>query len=179
MFLLLLALVHVHAIAQYTLPLNSLSTFSPPTSLLALPPASQLTVSVAICVSRADSARFFLSNSTSVVPGPGGGTDVFEIQLDGSNGQWSGSAPDGGLLSVQDLSQGDFQVFISDNGIPPHSLGVSTTNRSGHARHRVPDPRSTAPARRYHRQPSNSLFAPLPTPADRPTSLSELYSSSS
>lgn len=106
------------------LPLDSLSSFSAPTSLLGLPPSPQLTVSVAICASQASSARFFLSNSSSgVVPGPAGGTDVFEIRLNDGSGQWSGSAPTGGLLSVQDLDQGTFQISVqSDHGISKLSL---------------------------------------------------------
>ncbi|KAH0835688.1 stretch-activated Ca2+-permeable channel component-domain-containing protein [Lanmaoa asiatica] len=107
------ALVH----AQNILPLNSIFSFSAPVPLLALPASPQLTVSVAICASQASSARFFLSNSTSgIVPGADGGTDVFEIQLNDGSGQWSGSAPAGGLLSVQDLNQGSFQISLSDNG---------------------------------------------------------------
>ena len=126
LFLLSLAFpLAVHAQAQQTLSLNSLDSFSAQTSLLGLPPSPQLTVSVAICTSEASSARFFLSNSSSgAVPGPSGGTDVFEIQLSDGTGQWLGSAPSGGLLSVQDLSQGSFQVSVSDNGIPEHSSGV-------------------------------------------------------
>lgn len=109
--------------AQQVLPLNSLSSISAPTSLLALPASPQLTVSVAICASQASSARFFLSNGTSgVIPTAGGGTDVFEIQLNDGNGQWSGPASTGGLLSVQDLNPGPFQVAVSDNGIPEHCL---------------------------------------------------------
>ncbi|KAG9312627.1 stretch-activated cation channel Mid1 [Chiua virens] len=103
--------------AQHILPLNTLSSFSSPTSLLDLPVSSQLTVSVAICAPEASSARFFVSNSTSgVVPGPSGGPDVFEIQFNLGNGNWSGSVPSGGLLSVQDLNRGSFQILASDNG---------------------------------------------------------------
>ncbi|KAG6373620.1 stretch-activated Ca2+-permeable channel component-domain-containing protein [Boletus reticuloceps] len=116
MFFLLLPLLVLAVDAQQPLPLNSVNTFTTSTSLFGLPASSQLTVSVAICVSEASSARFFLSNSPSVVPAPGGGTDVFEIQLTDGSGQWSGSAPSGGLLSVQDLQQGSFQIFVSDNG---------------------------------------------------------------
>ena len=178
MFLLLAFVALVRA--QLSLPLGSLSSFAAPTSLLALPASPQLTVSVAICTSQAASARFFLSNSTSgAVPGPGGGADVFEIQLGGGIGQWSGSAPGGGLLAVQDLNEGSFQISVSDNGIPEHCLGVPTTNRFGHPRHDVPGPRSAPPARGYHLQPGNSLFASLFTCAERTTQLSKLYSPAS
>ena len=178
MFLLLALVALVRA--QHILPLNSLSAFSAPTTLLGLPASPQLTVSVAICTSQASSASFFLSNSTSgIVPGPGGGADVFEIQLGGGSGKWSGSAPGGGLLSIQDLNEGSFQISVSDNGIPDPCIGVPTTNRFGHARHDIPGPRSTAPARRYHLQPGSSLFASLPRRAERATRLSKLCSPSS
>ncbi|KAF9236792.1 stretch-activated cation channel Mid1 [Melanogaster broomeanus] len=117
----LLCLLHVSlalAQAQQALPLNSVTSFSSSTSpsLFGLPSSSQLTVSVAICSSQALSARFFLTNSTSGInPGPGGGSDVFEIPLNTGYGQWSGSAPVGGLMSVQDL-QGSFEVSVSDDG---------------------------------------------------------------
>jgi len=55
---------------------------------------------------------------------------------------------------------GLLRVSVSVNGIPPDSLGVSTTNRFSHARHHVPGSRSTAPARRYHRQASNPRSVP-------------------
>lgn len=91
--------------------LNSISSIVAPTSLLSLPPSPQLTVSVAICTAEASSARFFLNNTAS---------DVVELQLDAGNAQWSGSAPEGGSLSVQDFNQGSFQISVSDNGIPDH-----------------------------------------------------------
>ncbi|KAF8840262.1 hypothetical protein BDN67DRAFT_968749 [Paxillus ammoniavirescens] len=120
----LLCLLHASlafAQTQQALSLNSVTSFSsstiPSSALFGLPTSSQLTVSVAICSSQASSTRFFVTNSTSdVVPGPGGGTDVFEISLNNGYGQWLGSAPSGGFLSVQDLQQGSFQVSVSDNG---------------------------------------------------------------
>ena len=117
-WLLLPALVLVHA---QQISLNAVASFAAPTSVVGLPPSPQLTVSVAICTAQAASARFFLSNSSSgVVPGPDGGTDVFELQLVDGIAQWSGAAPEGGLLSVQDLNQGSFQISVSDNGILEH-----------------------------------------------------------
>ncbi|KAF9220568.1 hypothetical protein BS17DRAFT_786749 [Gyrodon lividus] len=120
----LLCLLHASiafAQTQQALSLNSVTSFSsytiPGSALFGLPPSSQLTVSIASCSSQASPARFFMTNSTSgIVPGPGGSTDVFEISLNNGYGQWSGSAPGGGLLSVQDLQQGSFQVSVSNNG---------------------------------------------------------------
>ncbi|KIK98385.1 hypothetical protein PAXRUDRAFT_134305 [Paxillus rubicundulus Ve08.2h10] len=120
----LLCLLHVSfafAQIQQALSLNSVASFSsstiPSSALFGLPSSPQLTVSVAICSSQASSARFFLTNTTSgVIPGPGGGTDVFEIPINHGYGQWFGSASGGGLLSVQDLQQGSFQVTVSDTG---------------------------------------------------------------
>ncbi|KIJ67288.1 hypothetical protein HYDPIDRAFT_173886 [Hydnomerulius pinastri MD-312] len=128
-------------VCYQALTLNSVTSFAssslPSPALFGLPSSSQLTVSVAICSSQASSARFFLTNSTSGnVPGPGGGRDVFEIPLDNGYGQWTGLASGGGLLSVDNIGQGSFEVFVSDNMTTygtidqPPLLGDTTANQA-------------------------------------------------
>ncbi|KAF8130591.1 stretch-activated Ca2+-permeable channel component-domain-containing protein [Boletus edulis] len=115
--LFLLPLLVLAVDAQQPLTLNSINTFTTSTSLFDLPASSQLTVSVAIML-------------PSVVPGSGGGADVFEIQLTDGSGQWSGSAPSGGLLSCpRYLEQGSFQISVSDNAnLPAPDIPSSIPN---------------------------------------------------
>ncbi|KAL4071955.1 stretch-activated Ca2+-permeable channel component-domain-containing protein [Scleroderma yunnanense] len=102
---------------QSQISLNSLSTFSSSNlSVFSLPPSSSLTVSVALCSLQASSARFFLTNDTTIsVPGPEGGIDVFEILLENGYGYWTGPAANGGSLTADNLNNGIFEVAVSNN----------------------------------------------------------------
>ncbi|KAH7919204.1 hypothetical protein BV22DRAFT_1023395 [Leucogyrophana mollusca] len=110
----------VLAQSKQSLSLNSLSTFSGTTlsgtPLFALPSAPQLSVSFALC-SAGSSARFFVSNSSAIsVPSSLGGDDVFEIQLNDGYGSWTGAAPDGGTIAVEDIGQTNFEIGVSNSG---------------------------------------------------------------
>ena len=67
-----------------SLSANNFSTSTSTPLLFSLPSSSQLTVSVALCAAPSSNApSVFVSNSTNsqLVPGPNGGSDVFEVTL--------------------------------------------------------------------------------------------------
>ncbi|GLB42783.1 putative aryl-alcohol oxidase [Lyophyllum shimeji] len=82
---------------------------------------------------------FFVTNSTSSgVPGPGGGLDVFEIVVKDGYGNWTGIFVDGGVLAVENVGQASFELGISDQE-PIHEilsssdlplLGDTTSNQA-------------------------------------------------
>ncbi|KAG6868905.1 hypothetical protein C0993_008203 [Termitomyces sp. T159_Od127] len=116
--------------APRKLPLNSNSAFSPENipnpPVFTLPPAANLTISVALCSSTNSPARFLVTNSsTSSVPDSRGGKDVFEIEYTDGLGIWSGNLVNGGVLAVEDLGQTSFEVGLSDQD-PIHGLQSDT-----------------------------------------------------
>ncbi|KZT30269.1 hypothetical protein NEOLEDRAFT_1054732 [Neolentinus lepideus HHB14362 ss-1] len=144
----LLLLLHVsltYAQATQQLSIGSLNTytsanFSGSTSpALRLPPSTNLSVSVAICLSSQSLPRFFVTNNTEIsLPGPSGGSNVFEIQLNDGYGNWTGSTPEGGVLAVTNVGGTPFEVGVTegDSG-PMHEvlttiplLGDTTSNQA-------------------------------------------------
>lgn len=116
----LLNAAFVLAQTRQSLPLNQITPFTPTTlpnpSLFSIPSANTLSVSVALCAANA-SPRFFITNSSRIDdPGPGGGQDVFEIQINNGHGNWTGIFKDGGTLSVVDGGQASFELAVSDDG---------------------------------------------------------------
>ncbi|KAI0031091.1 stretch-activated cation channel Mid1 [Vararia minispora EC-137] len=100
----------------------ALSTNASSTSprLFGLPAAQNLSVSVALCASTTSSLQFFVSNDSSVTtPGPGGGSDVYQIELRNDGfGNWTGVVAQGaGTLAVYNLGSSDsLQIGASDSG---------------------------------------------------------------
>ena len=104
----------------------SAGNFSNSTStplLFSLPSSSQLTVSVALCATPSSNApSIFVSNSSNsqVIPGPNGGSDVFEITLSGLGLgnltlDTSGST---GLLAVYGGTASDsLEIGVSQGGM--------------------------------------------------------------
>ncbi|EPQ53149.1 hypothetical protein GLOTRDRAFT_117225 [Gloeophyllum trabeum ATCC 11539] len=104
-----------------------------------LPASSNLSVSIALCSSSSNSPRFLVTNNTDItLPGPSGGTDVYEIELSDGYGNWSGSTPEGGVLAVLNAGQAPFEVGVSDGEAGPmHEilptiplLGETTSNQA-------------------------------------------------
>jgi hypothetical protein len=115
------------AAAQTSLTLNNVLQLANTTSsssaplLLSLPSTSSLlSVSIALCASASSSGlSFFVTNSSTVsTPGPGGGTDVFQLDLgDDGVGNWTGVMTESGKLAVYSLAATDsMQIAASDNG---------------------------------------------------------------
>lgn len=108
----------------------SAGNFSNSTStplLFSLPSSSQLTVSVALCATPSSNApRIFVSNSSNsqVIPGPNGGSDVFEITPSGLGLgnltlDTSGST---GLLAVYGGTASDsLEIGVSQGGMTNQS----------------------------------------------------------
>ncbi|KAH7909014.1 stretch-activated Ca2+-permeable channel component-domain-containing protein [Hygrophoropsis aurantiaca] len=129
----------VFAQTQQSLSLNSVSTFSGATlsgtPAFTLPSASPLYVSVALCAP-GSSARFFVTNSTTAIPSSAGGKDVFEIDLGDGYGNWTGPAPEGGTLAVEDVGQTVFEIGVSSSGVMHQVLndlpllGDTTSNQA-------------------------------------------------
>jgi calcium channel MID1 len=116
------ALVLAQSRQQVTLnSFLSLNTQSLSASSFLLPSADNLSVSVALCSGNIGSSttRFFVTNaSTTVDPGPQGGTDVFEINMNNGLGIFSGPFPNGGILAVDNENDEtlSFQIGASNNG---------------------------------------------------------------
>jgi len=113
----------VLAQSRQQLGLNAVSSFNPLTlpnpPSFTLPTSNELTVSIALCSSNSGGStpRFFVTNSSTVDnPGSGGGTDVFEIAVNGGHGNWTGVFDSGGTLAVENVGQVSFEVGVSDNG---------------------------------------------------------------
>ncbi|KAG1727781.1 stretch-activated cation channel Mid1 [Suillus paluster] len=133
-------LIHAtFALSAQTISLNTLYSFSgasvssDPT--FSLPQAQQLTVSIAICSAGTSSLAFFVTNNTAITdPGQSTSTtDVFEIPLLNGFGNWTGTAPQGGFLAVQNVGQTSFQVAASTGALvhellPSLPLLGDTTN---------------------------------------------------
>ncbi|KAK0436385.1 stretch-activated cation channel Mid1 [Armillaria borealis] len=132
----LLNVAIVAAQTRQQLSLNNMSTFDESLTLT-LPESSNLTVSVALC-SSASSARFFVTNTSSDAdnPGPGGGTDVYEILLNEGYGSFAGIFTNGGVLSAENTRDVTFEVGVSESGpmhkilTDPPSLGDTTATQA-------------------------------------------------
>ncbi|KAE9406868.1 hypothetical protein BT96DRAFT_851206 [Gymnopus androsaceus JB14] len=118
--------------------LNSQNIPSSPT--FSLPTAQNLTITIAYCSSDTSSARFFVTNDTTVDdPGPDGGTDVYEISIAEGLGTFSGAFLNGGVLAVDVVDSSNsfsFEIGASDSG-PIHEvlvafplLGDTTSNQA-------------------------------------------------
>lgn len=107
-----------------SLSANNFSTSTSTPLLFALPPSSQLTISVALCASPSSNApRVFVSNSTDsqLVPGPNGGSDVFEVTLGGlglGNVTLDVVGDSTGLLAVYGGTTSDnLEIGVSEGGM--------------------------------------------------------------
>ncbi|KAK7472238.1 stretch-activated cation channel mid1 [Stygiomarasmius scandens] len=134
----------VLAQSRQRISLNSPSSFDTQnltgTSFL-LPRADILSVSVALCSGNLGSSttRFFVTNaSTTDDPGPEGGIDVFELNMENGLGVFQGVFTDGGILAVDNEDNEDlsFQIGASNNG-PLHEtldalplFGDTTANQA-------------------------------------------------
>ncbi|KAG6841647.1 hypothetical protein C0991_008632 [Blastosporella zonata] len=129
--------------SRQKLSLNSNTAFSPSNTpnpaVFTLPSAENLAISVALCSATTSQARFFVTNSSSSgVPSSAGGTDVYEIQVTGGLGNWTGTFADGGVLAVEDVEQTSFELGVSDqdpiHGLLPGTdlplLGDTTSNQA-------------------------------------------------
>ncbi|OAX41807.1 hypothetical protein K503DRAFT_734974 [Rhizopogon vinicolor AM-OR11-026] len=115
------SLVYATLALTESLSLNALYSFSASSlSAFSLPEAQQLFVSVAICSTEAASPTFFVTNTTSVAESTSS-SDVFQIPLQSGFGYWTGTAPQGAFLTVQNIGQTSFQVAVS-NGSLVHEL---------------------------------------------------------
>ncbi|KAF8910278.1 stretch-activated cation channel Mid1 [Mucidula mucida] len=87
-----------------------------------VPASDNLTISVALCAT-GTSPRFFVTNvsSSEVDPGPSGGTDVYEIELNDGYGSFNGPFANGGVLAVSDGADVAYEVGVSENG-PMHEI---------------------------------------------------------
>lgn len=141
----------IHSSLSLNVPLSlSGNNFSSSTPLLfSLPSSSQLAVSIALCTSPSSNPpRVFVSNSSDsqVVPGPNGGSDVFEVIL-GSLGLGNLTLDAGdttGVLAVYGGTTSDsLEIGVSQGGKatnPPRFLSTRTYS---------------------HDQPTAPLHAPL------------------
>ncbi|KAI0050150.1 hypothetical protein FA95DRAFT_1487893 [Auriscalpium vulgare] len=122
---------------------NFSSTSTPLLFALPDPPSSSspLTVSIALCSAASSAApRFFITNDSQVaVPGPGGGTDVWELVVDSGGLANVTMTMDGGAgkLAVWGGGASDsVEIGASDSGplhehLPePPLLGDSTSNQA-------------------------------------------------
>lgn len=101
---------------------NNFSTSSTPL-LFSLPSSSQLTISISLCASPSSSPpRVFVSNSSNsqIIPGPNGGSDVFEVTLsDLGLGNLTVDASDStALLAVYGGTSSDsLEIGVSQGGM--------------------------------------------------------------
>ncbi len=120
------------ALAQQTsrqLSLNQVVRFnatSLPNPIFTLPSSSNdLSVSVALCSNGSSLPKFIVSNDTSITQlglSDVGQPNVFEVVLgEDGFGNWTGQAPEGGLLAVSGAGQVPFEVGVSDQGMQSNS----------------------------------------------------------
>lgn len=119
----LLSAAIVAAQNRQQLSLNAVAPFTPQTlpnpPVFTLPSSDLLAVSVAVCSGDSQSGlpRFFVTNDTSAgTPGPGGGSNVFEIVLNKGLGNWTGIGANGGVLAIENAGQISFEVGLSSSG---------------------------------------------------------------
>jgi calcium channel MID1 len=107
--LLPLASIYGQTTSEHALALNSLSSFSGSSSptLFTLPSSDTLSVSVALCASTSSPPLFYVANDT---------TDATEIVLWQGFGNWTGPAPSGGMLKVENIGSNSFEIGVSDDG---------------------------------------------------------------
>jgi hypothetical protein len=166
----------------------SATNFSNSTStplLFSLPSSSQLTVSVALCATPSSNApSIFVSNSSNsqVIPGPNGGSDVFEITPSGL-GLGNLTLDTGGstgLLAVYGGTESDsLEIGVSQGGMttnltspsPSPKLTILITDSNA----APPAARTSTLLWRLDSERSTPLLPTiLPTPR-APTNISELY----
>lgn len=162
-----------------TLSGNNFSTTSTPL-LFSLPSDSQITISLALCDAPSSSPPLvFVTNSSSsqVIPGPSGGSDVFEVTLSSLGlGNFTLEFPagdtTGGVLAVYGGTTSDsLEIGVSQGGRSLLSPSYSITFISEHKRQH----RSTRPFRTYPslatRPRTKPSFSPQPSshPAPRPS----------
>ena len=171
----------------------SASNFSTSTStplLFSLPSSSQLTISVALCAPPSSNAlRIFVSNSSSsqVIPGPNGGSDVFELTLSGLGlGNLTLDVGDStGLLAVYGGTSSDnLEIGVSQGGMatnlpspspsPKLIILVTDSNIASRAARR-----STLLWRLDSERSTSLLATFLPTSSPAPTNIPELYTPTS
>lgn len=111
-----------------SLSLNALYSFSGANlsgnaPIFSLPQAQQLVVSIAICSNETTSPAFFVTNNSyNTAPAQSTSSDVFEIPLQSGFGNWTGTAPQGGFLTVQNVAQTFFQVAVSNGCMYPEEI---------------------------------------------------------
>ncbi|KAI0275521.1 stretch-activated cation channel Mid1 [Russula aff. rugulosa BPL654] len=126
-----------------SLSANNFSTSTSTPLLFSLPSSSQLTVSVALCAAPSSNApSVFVSNSTNsqLVPGPNGGSDVFEVTLGdlGLGNLTLDVSASTGLLAVYGGTTTDsLEIGVSQGATPIHEpleslpyFGDSTANEA-------------------------------------------------
>jgi hypothetical protein len=106
-----------------SLSANNFSTSTSTPLLFSLPSSSELTISIALCAPPSTNAlRVFVSNSSNsqVIPGPDGGSDVFEVTLSGLGlGNLTLDVGDStGLLAVYGGTTSDnLEIGVSQGGM--------------------------------------------------------------
>ena len=127
-----------------SLSANNFSTSTSTPLLFSLPSSSQLTISVALCASPSSNApRIFVSNSTNsqVIPGPNGGSDVFEVTLGGLGlGNLTLDVGDStGLLAVYGGTASDnLEIGVSQGGMKKQSQSFPSS--PSHQKHTTATP---------------------------------------
>ncbi|OJA21143.1 hypothetical protein AZE42_04360 [Rhizopogon vesiculosus] len=121
-------LVYATLALTESLSLDALYSFSGPSlsdpTTFSLPQAQQLFVSIAICSTEATSPTFFVTNNsdTTAVTESTSSSDVFQIPLQSGFGYWTGTAPQGAFLTVQNIGQTSFQVAVSNGCMYPDQV---------------------------------------------------------
>ena len=121
-----------------SLSADNFSTSTSTPVLFSLPSSSQLTISVALCASPSSNApRVFVSNSTDsqLVPGPNGGSDVFEVTLSGLGlGNLTLDVADStGLLAVYGGTTLDnLEIGVSQGGMATNLPSPSLFSQTHH-----------------------------------------------
>ena len=171
-----------------SLSANNFSTSASTPLLFSLPTSSQLTVSVALCASPSSNPpTVFVSNSTDsqVIPGPNGGSDVFEITLGGLGlGNLTLDVGDStGLLAVYGGTTSDnLEIGVSQGGMIIQSTSLLPNSSSSYSDSNA-DPRAARKSTllwRLDSKRSTPFFATfLPTSSPVTTNIPELYTPTS
>jgi len=137
-----------------SLSANNFSTSTSTPLLFSLPSSSQLTISIALCAPPSSNApRVFVSNSSSsqLIPGPDGGSDVFQVTLSGLGlGNLTLDVGDStGLLAVYGGTTSDnLEIGVSQGGMYEQPF-----SKTHHHHHNflitVQQRRSTSPSKVY------------------------------
>ena len=175
----LLNVAFVFAQTRQQLSLNVISSFTPSNipnpPLFTLPQSKNLSITVALC-STAAVPRFFLSNSSSAVPGSGSGPQGTEITITDGYGEWTGPVSDGSVLSVEGAGTSSFELAVSEDGALPFMRSHNHINVCNNR----PDTRSSANTtvfRRHYLEPGASLFCCFLASSSNKTDIPELHTS--